>query len=68
MDRAEHHLRDAKLENAAEPLLKATRGHRVLSFRQSVDVGANERSCLIRGAPANLDDQRRHPRRASGRV
>ena len=50
-------MRAAKLENAAAPPLKGTRGDRAHRFRQSVAVGANERSCLIRGAPASLEDQ-----------
>ena len=57
MDNTERHLRVAKLEIAADPPLKATRGDRAHSFRQLVAAGANERSCLIRGAPASLEDQ-----------
>ena len=59
MDRAERHLSFAKLEKAVQPPPQATHGDRALSFRQPVAVGANERSRIIRGAPASLENQQR---------
>ena len=57
MDRSEHHLSAAKLETAVEQPPKATHGDLVLNIRQPVAAGANERSRIIRGAPASFEDQ-----------
>ena len=59
MNLAEHHLSDAKLENARKPPPKAIHGDLAFNIRQPLAAGANERSRIIRGAPASLEDQRR---------